>query len=165
MLPQKGNWICNDGSRSGMICNIQITDRSEDYFAKGPDGNGKEVMHHYRWGWDAKKRVTSKDSSPVAGRRGDSGGPVILSTGRDDTGTEPNAFAMGIVSASAACGLHMPYRCADHLLQGDHLRRNRRRSQLPGRFIAHSGRFSQYHGSEGSELPGAGTHPRPRTHP
>ncbi|WLQ68639.1 MULTISPECIES: GDSL-type esterase/lipase family protein [Streptomyces] len=108
MLPQKGNWICNDGSRSGMICNIQITDRSEDYFAKGPDGNGKEVMHHYRWGWDAKKRVTSKDSSPVAGRRGDSGGPVILSTGRDDTGTEPNAFAMGIVSASAGAGFTCP---------------------------------------------------------
>ncbi|WP_406453256.1 GDSL-type esterase/lipase family protein [Streptomyces sp. NBC_00876] len=99
-VPQKGNWICNEGSRSGEICNIQITDRSEDYFAKGPDGDGKEVTRHYKWGWDAKKRVTSASPSPIAGRRGDSGGPVVLSSQGAST-AGPMVTAMGIVSASA----------------------------------------------------------------
>ncbi|MFJ2413712.1 GDSL-type esterase/lipase family protein [Streptomyces brevispora] len=107
-VPQKGNWICNEGSRSGEICNIQITDRSEDYYAWGPDGNGGTVMRHYQWGWEAKKRVTARDSSPVAGRRGDSGGPIVLSSGRDVGGPGPATTAMGIVSASAGAGFTCP---------------------------------------------------------
>ncbi|PCG87391.1 hypothetical protein CIB93_04375 [Streptomyces sp. WZ.A104] len=106
-VPRQGNWVCQSGARSGEVCNIQITARVEDYFSKGPDGRGGEITHHYRWGWQAKKRVTPSDSSTIAARRGDSGGPVVLSEGQD-AGIGKAVTAMGVVSSGAGRGFACP---------------------------------------------------------
>ncbi|MBO1415251.1 hypothetical protein [Streptomyces sp. FH025] len=106
VVPQKGNWICNMGSRSGETCNLQITDRTEDYFADveigghNPDGSPLTELRHFALGWQAKKRVTNADPNPFAGRRGDSGGPVVTAWSGVPGSAGPTMTAAGIVSAS-----------------------------------------------------------------
>ncbi|MDT0469896.1 chymotrypsin family serine protease [Streptomyces gibsoniae] len=92
--PQKGNWVCNDGARSGETCNIKIVGRVEDYEATGPDGT-----KFYKWGWKA----ASPDKSVAVARRGDSGGPVVLGANNgQSSGGDPGdrVTAVGVVSAS-----------------------------------------------------------------
>ncbi|MFD0396527.1 trypsin-like serine protease [Kitasatospora sp. NPDC127121] len=99
-VAHEGNWICNEGSRSGEICNIQVTTKVTDYYAKGPDNLGGEIEHHYMYGWKALKQFTAADNSSIAARRGDSGGPVVLGGGPGLPGAPPNITALGIVSAT-----------------------------------------------------------------
>ncbi|MGW1281346.1 GDSL-type esterase/lipase family protein [Streptomyces tsukubensis] len=106
--PRKGNFICNEGSRSGQICNIEIGDRELDYFAKAPGADGTEVTLHYQLGWHAKKKKTTLDPSLVAARRGDSGGPVIDGGTPDHPGYQGAVNAVGIVSASLGTAFSCP---------------------------------------------------------
>ncbi|MFJ9691195.1 hypothetical protein [Kitasatospora sp. NPDC101183] len=100
-VPHEGNWICNEGARSGEICNIEVTKKVTDYYAKGPDGLGGEVEHHFMYGWNTVKQFTANDQSTIAARRGDSGGAVVLGSGGPSKVSPPELTALGIVSATS----------------------------------------------------------------
>ncbi|MDH6580295.1 hypothetical protein [Kitasatospora sp. MAP5-34] len=96
--PKVGDWVCNDGARSGETCNIQIIER-EDYY----NGVGmKNQPTLYTKGWRAKSR------GGYVARRGDSGGPVILGANNGTTSGTPSSqvTALGVVSASAGTGAY-----------------------------------------------------------
>ncbi|MER7047505.1 GDSL-type esterase/lipase family protein [Streptomyces jumonjinensis] len=104
--PAEGNWVCQSGARSGEVCNIRVTAAVDTYSADVTDSEGNTTTTFYAGGWQAKKRVTAGDSSTIAARSGDSGGPVYFSAG-EDAGTGSTVTAAGIVSA----GLGKPLTC------------------------------------------------------
>ncbi|RPK67252.1 GDSL-like Lipase/Acylhydrolase [Streptomyces sp. ADI96-02] len=104
--PVEGNYVCQSGARSGEVCNIRITARVDMYTASATDSQGNSTITPYGNGWQAKKQATASDPSTIAGRRGDSGGPVYLSAGKD-AGTGRTVTATGIVSA----GMGTPFVC------------------------------------------------------
>lgn len=96
VVPQKGNYVCTSGARSGEICNIQITSRPLEYRTNGMD----KKAHWYGPGWKAKQQTSDK---PAAGQ-GDSGGPVFLDNQTSPGGGPANSgqvTAVGIISAGS----------------------------------------------------------------
>ncbi|MFI6154314.1 hypothetical protein ACIBCA_16710 [Kitasatospora sp. NPDC051170] len=115
--PQLGNWVCNTAAKSGTTCNIKIVDYKLDYKAKTLDGNGQEVELRYGGAFGGRKKTSNDprvaqnsatpDLNPYAGRRGDSGGPIVMASNSArlsaDHGTiDSTVTAAGIVSAGPA---------------------------------------------------------------
>ncbi|MFI2008808.1 GDSL-type esterase/lipase family protein [Streptomyces jumonjinensis] len=100
---REGNIVCQSGARSGEICNLEVVERHEDYTAFHLDPvTNRKVTTYYKFGWMAVKRPTDGSlEETVAGRQGDSGGPVVASTGQfAEARIGETVTAVGIVSSS-----------------------------------------------------------------
>ncbi|MEU1290507.1 hypothetical protein [Kitasatospora sp. NPDC005856] len=114
---QIGNWVCNSGAKSGTTCNIKIIEYLPDYTATVIDANGATVPVKYGGAFAGKKKTTddprvaqyssAPDLNPYAGRRGDSGGPIVMASNSglpnaDHGSIDSTVTAAGIVSAGPA---------------------------------------------------------------